>query len=90
MVLSPRRGWEVVQAGPYGVHSSQISVSVLFLFFFVCRTGALLNADCRSCDSLMNYGSRSSNYQVMRVLVSLLWELRFSTSFVTALPYGYL
>ncbi|KDO86759.1 hypothetical protein CISIN_1g035203mg [Citrus sinensis] len=54
------------------------------------RTGALLNADCRSCDSLMNYGSRSSNYQVMRVLVSLLWELRFSTSFVTALPCGYL
>lgn len=32
MVLSPRRGWEVVQAGPYGVHSSQISVFVLFCF----------------------------------------------------------
>lgn len=71
MVLSPRRGWEVVQAGPYGVHSSQISVFVLFLSFFVCRTGALLDAGCRSCDSLTNYGSRSSNYQVIRVLISL-------------------
>ena len=44
MVLSPRRGWEVVPAGPHGV--TLISNFCLCLVsFFVCRTGALLTAE---------------------------------------------